>query len=104
MFKIITTSGVQLGITEKVTYIKYSKARTCFVEATEKDAIGVVFNNKQYNLRGHTEIPEADTIFIREFNGGKLVEQLTEENANLKKQLEDADEALIELYELLGGK
>ena len=104
MFKIITTSGVQLGLTEEVHYIKQSRSKTCFVQATKEDAVGIVFNNKQYNLRGHTEIPKADTVFIREFNGGKLVEELTEENANLKKQLEDADEALIELYELLGGR
>lgn len=77
MYRIIKTDGTELGITDQVTYIKFG-ANGCFTNATVEDAIGVAFNSTPYNLVGHNEIEEADTVVVSQIDGGAAVGSLLE--------------------------
>lgn len=89
MFRIIKTNGEELGMTEKVNYIKIA-SNGCFISADKKDAIGVAFNSSPYNLFGHDEIKDVDTVLIREIDGGMAT-------ANLEAGLADLDAEVVEL-------
>ena len=99
MFRVVTTKGIELGVTEVVNYIKISKSNGCYVSATREGAIGVAFNSKAYNLFGHDEIKDAETVIVSKFDGGKSISHLNEKNKALTEQLAETDEAAIELYE-----
>lgn len=77
MYRIIKTDGTELGITDQVTYIKFG-ANGCFTNATVEDAIGVAFNSTPYNLFGHNEIEETDTVIVSQIDGGAAVGSLLE--------------------------
>lgn len=78
MFKIITTKGTELGISESVNYIKIH-SNGCFVPSTKEEAIGVAFNSVPYNLLGHEDIPGAKTVVVSEIDGGDHI--LTHQNS-----------------------
>lgn len=69
MYRIIKIDGTELGVTDSVNYIKISE-NGCFTNATAEDAVGVAFNSVAYNLLGHNEIEEADTVVVSKIDGG----------------------------------
>ena len=69
MYRIIKIDGTELGVTDSVNYIKISE-NGCFTNATAEDAVGVAFNSVAYNLVGHNEIEEADTVVVSKIYGG----------------------------------
>lgn len=69
MYRIIKINGTELGVTDSVNYIKISE-NGCFTNATAEDAVGVAFNSVAYNLVGHNEIEEADTVVVSKIDGG----------------------------------
>ena len=69
MYRIIKIAGTELGVTDSVNYIKISE-NGCFTNATAEDAVGVAFNSVAYNLVGHNEIEEADTVVVSKIDGG----------------------------------
>ena len=69
MYRIIKIDGTELGVTDSVNYIKISD-NGCFTNATAEDAVGVAFNSVAYNLVGHNEIEEADTVVVSKIDGG----------------------------------
>lgn len=69
MYRIIKIDGTELGVTDYVNYIKISE-NGCFTNATAEDAVGVAFNSVAYNLVGHNEIEEADTVVVSKIDGG----------------------------------
>lgn len=69
MYRIIKIDGTELGVTDSVNYIKISE-NGCFTNATAQDAVGVAFNSVAYNLVGHNEIKEADTVVVSKIDGG----------------------------------
>ena len=69
MYRIIKIDGTELGVTDSVKYIKISE-NGCFTNATAEDAVGVAFNSVAYNLVGHNEIEEADTVVVSKIDGG----------------------------------
>lgn len=69
MYRIIKIDGTELGVTDSVNYIKISE-NGCFTNATAEDAVGVAFNSVAYNLAGHNEIEEADTVVVSKIDGG----------------------------------
>lgn len=69
MYRIIKIDGTELGVTDSVNYIKISE-NGCFTNATAEDAVGVAFNSVTYNLVGHNEIEEADTVVVSKIDGG----------------------------------
>lgn len=72
MCRIIKTDGTELGITESVRYIKIGTYGD-FVVATEEEAIGVAYKGTPYNLIGHSEIENADTVVVSVIDGGDEV-------------------------------
>lgn len=69
MYRIIKIDGTELGVTDSVNYIKISE-NGCFTNATAEDAVGVAFNSVAYNLVGHNEIEETDTVVVSKIDGG----------------------------------
>lgn len=69
MYRIIKIDGTELGVTDSVNYIKISE-NGCFTNATAEDAVCVAFNSVAYNLVGHNEIEEADTVVVSKIDGG----------------------------------
>ena len=69
MYRIIKIDGTELGVTDSVNYYKISE-NGCFTNATAEDAVGVAFNSVAYNLVGHNEIEEADTVVVSKIDGG----------------------------------
>ena len=63
MDRIIRIDGTELGLTDEARYIKYGSCGQ-FVQTTRADAIGVAFKNAVYNLLGHNDIAEADTVIV----------------------------------------
>lgn len=77
MYRIIrTTDGKELGAVDHVAYIKVG-ASGSYVFTDQEDAVGVSLNGTPYNLVGHDEIREddtvAETVIVSEFDGGALV-------------------------------
>ncbi len=73
MYRIInTTDGKELGAVDHVTYIKVGPSGS-YIFADQEDAVGIALNGTPYNLVGHDEIQEADTVVVSEFDGGALV-------------------------------
>lgn len=90
MYKIITPAGESI-LTEKVNYIRVHKNGVTFL-LTEKDkAEGVAFGGTPYLFK--------DGAVCYEFDGADEIRALQAENASLKEQIINAEEALIELYE-----
>lgn len=71
MYRIIKIDGTELGITDSVNYIKIG-ASGDFTNATDADAIGVAFNSEPYNLLGHDDIEDADTVVVSKIDGGSM--------------------------------
>lgn len=82
MYKIIKMDGTELGLTDSVQYIKVNENGS-YSPAMEKDAfgvayidaVGVAYRGVVYNLDGHNEIPDAETVVITEIDAGDVLEQ-----------------------------
>lgn len=74
MYRIYKIDGTELGITDSVNYIKIGESGS-FTIATEKDAIGVAFDSVAYNLEGHDEIDDAETVVVSKVDGGKIIQE-----------------------------
>ena len=89
MFRITTPNGD--FITEKVNYIRVHRNGVTFLLTDEKNAEGVAYHGTPYLYK--------DGASVQEFDGADEIRAVKEENAILKEQLINAEEALIELYE-----
>ena len=69
MYRLVTTKGAELGITEEVRYIRRADNGS-FIRTDEREAVGVAFNGTPYNLFGHEEIEGADTVIVKKTDGG----------------------------------
>ena len=98
MFRIIKTNGTELGVTESVNYIKIHK-NGCYTTATRADAIGVAYNSVAYNLIGHDDIADTDTVIVCEIDGGKEINAIIAKNILINEHLAEADEIAIDLFE-----
>lgn len=75
MYRIIKIDGTELGITDAVRYIKIGAG--CFTNATEDTAIGVAFQGVAYNLVGHNDIEDAETVVVSRIDGGAEMNNIT---------------------------
>ena len=100
MFKIITTSGTELGMTDSVRFIKLSSEGS-FIEATKDEADGIAFKGSPYNLAGQNAIDGAETVLVIETDGGGEVADLRATTARQAEELAQSDETAIALYERL---
>ena len=100
IYRIITTTGVELGYVEDVNYIMIHPRNKCFNSCKKEKAIGIAFKGKPYNLVGHADIPGAETVMIQHADVGDKLVELNKKNTELTELLAEADEAAIELYEM----
>lgn len=89
MFRITTPDGD--FITEKVNYIRVHRNGVTFLLTDAKNAEGVAYHGTPYLFK--------DGVSVCEFDGADEIRAIQNENASLKEQLINAEEALIELYE-----
>lgn len=88
MYQIFKIDGTELGVTDSVNYIKIGSSG-CFAPAKYEDAIGVAFNSVAYNLVGHTDIQDADTVVVCVIDSGSYM-------TPMNKTIE-AEQAITEL-------
>ena len=100
MFRIVNlTTKKELGLVEKVNFIKISPTTGCYISATQDEAIGVAYKCVPYNYREHKEIEGADTVSVIEIDSGYNLYDVQIKEKNLEQQLAETDEAAIQLYE-----
>lgn len=74
MYRVIKIDGTELGITDSINYIKIGSSGS-YTTATEQDAIGVAFQSIAYNLIGHSEIVDAETVVVSKIDSGKEINE-----------------------------
>lgn len=99
MYRIIKIDGTELGVTDSVKYIKIG-ASGDFAFASEKDAIGVAFNSVAYNLVGHTEIADAETVVVSSVDGGEYMTPMSK-TVEAEQMITDLDIANIEAQQAI---
>lgn len=87
MYKVIKSDGTELGVTDSVLFIKVSPEGT-YIEATENEAAGVAFEGTAYNLPGHSEIADADTVILAPITLGEYIK---EQNAKWERMQAGVD-------------
>ncbi len=85
MYRIVTTDGTDLGLTDEILYIKKSESGV-YVKASEKDAIGIAHRGKAYNRVGFGEIVDAETVVAFETSPSKELEEYKAELASQAKK------------------
>ena len=95
MDRIIRIDGTELGLTDEARYIKYGSCGQ-FVQTTRADAIGVAFKNSVYNLLGHNDIAEAETVIV---SRASTADELTAQKAELSVQRDVAAITFVSLAE-----
>lgn len=95
MDRIIRIDGTELGLTDEARYIKYGSCGQ-FVQATRAEAIGVAFKNSVYNLLGHNDIAEAETVIV---SRASTADELTAQRADLAEQKNVAAITFVSLAE-----
>lgn len=95
MDRIIRIDGTELGLTDEARYIKYGSCGQ-FVQTTRADAIGVVYKNSVYNLLGHNDIAEAETVIVSK---ASTADELTAQRADLDEQKNVAAITFVSLAE-----
>lgn len=100
MYRIIKMDGVELGITDSVHYIKFG-ASGDLTTAKAEDAIGVAFKSVPYNLYGHSEIADAETVIVSAIDGGAQITGLFAKHIETEQMLTELDIANIEAQQLI---
>lgn len=95
MDRIIRIDGTELGLTDEARYIKYGSCGQ-FVQTTRAEAIGVAFKNSVYNLLGHNDIAEAETVIV---SRASTADELTAQRADLAEQKNVAAITFVSLAE-----
>ena len=95
MDRIIRIDGTELGLTDEARYIKYGSCGQ-FVQTTRANAIGVAFKNNVYNLLGHNDIAEAETVIV---SRASTADELTAQRADLAEQKNVAAITFVSLAE-----
>lgn len=92
MYRIIKTDGTELGITDTPLYIKMGVSG-CFIPASEQEAVGIAFESVPYNLFGHSEIENTETVLLSPVDGGRHVFETIIATSNIENALCDLDAA-----------
>lgn len=95
MDRIIRIDGTELGLVDEARYIKYGSCGQ-FVQTTRAEAIGVAFKGNVYNLLGHNEIAEAETVIV---SRASTADELTVQRADLDEQKNVAAITFVSLAE-----
>ena len=95
MDRIIRIDGTELGLTDEARYIKFGNCGQ-FVQTTRAEAIGVAFKGSVYNLLGHNDIAEAETVIV---SRASTADELTAQRADLAEQKNVAAITFVSLAE-----
>ena len=95
MYRIVGSDGTVIGRVSNVTYIKVGNSGS-YSTTIPENATGIAFKSVPYDLFGHKEVNGVDTVVLVEEDTGMV---LDEQRRQVESQLTDADEAVIELYE-----
>lgn len=84
MYQIVRENGGELGIAEKINYIKKA-ANGCYILTEEAKAAGVVIDGNVYRLAGREGLNEgeAESVMVLEFDGAETVRQARRNTAVL---------------------
>lgn len=100
MYRIIRTSdGAEIGMTEEPVYIRVTDAGN-YAPCGQDMAVGVALAGTAYNLLGHSEIAEAETVILSPMDGGNYMAQ---RQSAVDERLTAMEDALCELDESLSG-
>ena len=94
MYQIIQ-DGQTIALVAEPVFITLSDSG-CFIPATEDKARGIVIDSTPYHLLGREELNGLPTVMAIPVDGGTYLFGAQE---NMKSQLADADETAISLYE-----
>lgn len=81
MYRIILTDGTDIAVVDEVNYIRFNNCGTFCPAESEEDAIGVAVNGVPFNLKGHEEIEDADTVLVSFVDGGLFAKQTAQNTA-----------------------
>lgn len=101
MYKITSASdGVDIGMTEAVTYIRLNAKNGCYTMCDKQEAQGVAYASTPYNLFGKESMGDLPTVLVTEVDAGKelgtvqqamqTVQQQTASNAFMSSQMHAA--------------
>lgn len=99
MYRIIKIDGTEIGVTDSVNYIKIG-ASGDFSSASKDDAIGVAFNSVAYNLVGHTEIADTETVVVSSVDGGAYMTPMSK-TVEAEQMITELDIANIEAQQVI---
>jgi hypothetical protein len=92
----VTKDGTLIALVDEPRFITVAR-NGCFVQAPKAEARGIAINSTPYNLLGRESMrDDIPTVMCLEVDGGVY---LSQEQEQLKADLAEADEAAIELYE-----
>ena len=93
MYKIVKRVGGVVGYCDNVRYIVRDPESGMFFRAVgEEDADGVAYRGVVYNFTDEEKIPDAEFVFITEFDGGEYLyndKEKTDENSDELDEVED---------------
>lgn len=95
MDRIIRIDGTELGLVDEARYIKFGSCGQ-FVQTTRAEAIGVAFKGNVYNLLGHNDIAEAETVIV---SRASTADEITTQRADLDAQKNVAAITFVSLAE-----
>lgn len=99
MYRIIKTDGTELGAVDSVLYIRTGSSGD-YAPTTREKATGVAYNGTVYNLVGHNEIPDAETVVVSATDTGDYMTPLSV-NARTEQGITDLDIANIEAQQMI---
>lgn len=94
MYQIIQ-DGHTIALVAEPVFITLSDSG-CFIQTTEDKALGIVINSTPYHLLGREELNGLPTVMAIPVDGGTY---LFIKQEDMKSQLVNADETAIALYE-----
>ncbi len=73
MYKILSTDGTQIAVTEEIRYIR-KHSNGAYVQTDADTAEGVAVNGTAYSIIGQEPLDGAEeTVIIREFDGASAL-------------------------------
>ena len=72
MYRIIKTDNTPLAIIETPRWVRLH-SNGCFVQAAREQATGVVVGGTVYHIEGTDELPNRESVFVREVDTGEII-------------------------------
>ena len=73
MYRIIKSDGTELGITDKVLYVKIKGNTGNYVPCSVDEAMGVAFNGTAYGLVDRVGMEGIESVVVSKFDVGNSI-------------------------------